>query len=202
MNAKKAYFLSYKNQQYLIKRFYIKHLNDGGTLTLDTFEEQIPSLMRNWNVLNQIDTYESLLYKDPLVEMEAINNDFMRIYWPSFSVGDDYKTITKLETPNDYHILSTTTNKDVTVQNDTYRFNNTFPLYQKIPDRHYDRDDNGSGLRGRTLEQNVYSIGDMDELLANTNLPYRKIDDNDKPYFGKQTDDSSTSLTTTIWASS
>lgn len=198
---KKSQFLSEHNKICLIRTMYARHKNDGGTFTIATFQEQIPVLMRQWQIVPQLDTYESIIH-DPESELEAINNDFVRTYWPMFSVGDNYKTVRKLETPADYHNLDTCSAPDIVVTNSVYRYDNTIPLYQRLPDRHYDRDLDGSGLHGRALEQNVSSCGDMARLYEYTERPYKKVDDGDVEYYGQEVDDSSSELTAAIWRTS
>lgn len=198
--SKLAIFLGPDNTRVLIKTLYQKHRKDGGTFHINTFNEQVPTLMANWKETHTLDTYESLVF-DPVGEIEYINSCFVKTFWPMFSVGDDYKSIPKLQTPADYHNLDTSSPEDISVSSQVYRFDNNIPLYQKLPDRHYDRANEGSGLRGRSIEQDSYSVGDMDKLLNHVNKSYNKVDTNDVPYYGQLPDDSNDTLTSTLWAS-
>lgn len=201
MSIKSQVFLSDSNSQILIKKMYQKHKKDGGTFPVSTFTEQVPALQAAWKQTALLDSYESLLF-DPVSEMEAINSDFVSQYWPMFSVGDDFKSIKHLRTPADYHCMDTSSVPDVVTTDEIYRFNNAIPLYQRLPDRHYDRSGEGSGLRGRSIEQTVNATGDMQRLLDRVNQPYHKVDTNDVRYYGQTTDESNDSLTSTVWKTS
>jgi hypothetical protein len=202
--SKTVLFLSLKNTDKIIKYIYQRHITDGGQKTLAAIKEQIPYLMKNWNRASQLDAYESLIF-DEISEMEAINKEFINTYWPLFSVGDDYKTLPRLETPADYHNLSTKTvslDIDITVQNDVYRDMNAFPVWQRSRYKHQDRSHEGNGMQGRSLDRTPASCGDMEEVISHVDKPYSKIDEYDVPYYGQSRDEGSSALTSSLWKSS
>jgi hypothetical protein len=194
--SKKAQFLNKNNKNKVIKLLYIKHINDGGTSSLKTFDDLVPTLMENWKSLNTIDTYESLTL-DSAEELNFINELFISDHESTFTVDSEYKNIKKLTTPQDYHSLDTQPPKNLYVSNSTYRYNNTIPLYQLVPDRHYDRD--SIGVHGRSIDNDIREHGDlMSSIMAEIDKPYRQISDDD---VDKIPDDSQLSLVSTMWKS-
>ena len=193
--SKTANFLKLSNQEILIKRMYQRHVRDGGQRPISTFREQVPQFMLSWKKTHTFDTYESLIF-DPVSEMEAINNEFMDTFWPAFSVGDEYKTLPRLDTPADYHNLDTKAPEDVWVSSSMYRDNNAIPIWQGTKlQRNQDRTHEGNGLTGRSLDQTTSSCGDLDELLKYIDRPYRTVDYlDDEPYYGQSRDEGTTIL--------
>lgn len=206
--TKKQMFMSTNNQNILIKKIYQRHVEDGGQLTLDVFNLKIPHLMKSWHKLDSLDSYESLIWQDPDVELLKINEDFERMVWPEFSTGRDYKTIpfnylahASAEDMRNLDIPRTCT--DINTNNQMYRFDNTIPLYQRQPARWYARDNyNGdSGLKYASYEQPDQGnrFGDMSLVAETLDKPYKKVDTLDTPYYGQELDDYSYRLTDTLW---
>ena len=191
---KKSIFLGIGNTDRVIKRFFLAHNNDGGSMPIETFREQIPHLMRSWRGTAILNSYESIGV-DPVSEIEKANDDLFATYWNMFAVGDDYRRVPKFLTPADYTTYDTTPRADVSVDKSVYRYNNTIPIYQQIPTRHYDRDADGSGLRGRSLQQETVERGSMADVWDTVNQPYKRVDTLDEQYYGQAPDDTTTRLT-------
>lgn len=196
--SKTSKFLSDINIQTIIKLIYQKHVDDGGQKLISTFIEQIPHLMANWNKTPLLDSYESIAF-DEVSEIEAINLDFISTYWPLFSVGDDYKNIKALNTPEDYHNLDTTKTPDLYTQTNIYRDKNAFPVWQRSRYKYMDRTREGNGMQGHSIELVPTSCGNMEDYLVRTNIPYAKIDNLDIPYYGQSTNEGVSALTSTMW---
>jgi hypothetical protein len=204
--AKSFWFASNKNKIYLSKQINSRYVNEGGKdLSLKDIESLIVINQAKWPHTQHLDSYESLVY-DPVTEQDKIYQDFSKWIWPTI-VPDEMDAIKKpLDNTNwgveEWRNMDVPReNLDKNVDQETYRYDNNIPLYQIQPDRHYDRDHNGSGYTGRSLNNPTHGIWNMDEAYAIANKPYDKNDTNDFPYYGQPSDTSNTLLITTAWNS-
>lgn len=189
MSSKSEIFLS--KQAEIVKLMYRKHVSDGGDFPLKRFQEEIPPLMDRWIKEQKYDDYEDLTV-DPVSEMESIANNFIRKYWPMYSYGDDYKTIKKLEMPEDYLNYDIERPAPINIQNSQLRDNNAIHIRNQPRPRMHDM--NGE-FKGRSLTQTNYSVGDtQDELLDYVNRPYATLDTYDIQYYGQYRDETNTIL--------
>jgi hypothetical protein len=182
---KRDRFLSTRNTKKVISNIYKYHVETGGKLKLPLFQKQIPDLMKKWDKLNQIDLYESLVY-DPITEMEHINQEFINQHKNMFNRFSHKNTITTTHkfTPESYRQFDAHESKDIIVQNSTYRFDNTFPIYQTSGhNRQYDLSNDGL-YNGRSLDNPMDKKYNMNELLDHIDKEYKTIDYNTKPYYG------------------
>jgi hypothetical protein len=206
--SKQQLFLRSENQTKIIKHIYSRYRSESGVgLTLDDISNIIKTKVQDWPQLSHLDSYESLRW-DPVVEIEKINQDFIKWIWPSIYPYEMDVARKPVDNTNwgveDYRnmdIARPNEGEETIVDNSQYRYDNTFPLYQRQPERHYDHE--GSGLRGRALDTSdsrskYYNTNDV---LAIANKPYRQNDTNDWPYYGQPNDDSSTLLLNTMWIS-
>lgn len=182
---KKDRFLSNRNTKKVVSCIYKYHVESGGKLKLSLFQNQIPDLMKNWDKLEEIDSYESLVY-DPITEIEHINKEFIDQHKRMFNRFTQKNTITPTYkfTPENYRQFDAHDSKDIIVQNSTYRFDNTFPIYQTSGhNRQYDRSNDGLH-NGRSLDNLWNERYNMNELMEHIDKEYKTIDYNDKPYYG------------------
>lgn len=203
MTDKKEIFLSKTNTDKLSKQIYQTSLADGGRMKYDEISALVKTLQTTWDRTERLNKYESIRY-DPVAEMDAINQDFITAHAVKFHSGYDWRTLKDNTnwSVDDWRNMDTGAGKQQTiVTGANYRFNNTIPLYQRQADRHYDVSDDGSGLRGVSLDQGNRETGDMDLLAEYADRPYRKVDDLDFPYYGQTTDESQTSLVSSLWKS-
>lgn len=194
--SKTKYFLSDKNVQQMIKRIYLYAVNNGSEVKIEKVKTEIPELMHSWSLTARLDSYESLLF-DPLAEMEQINDEFFSKIIMDFI--PQVEKLNKFETPADYHNFDTSPAPDITISTQVYRNNNKIPINKIQPIRQYDRDEGGSGLKGRSIDTFIKGYPGMDEYEARMNKPYKRMDRNDTPYWGQTIEDSSTVFTNTLW---
>ncbi len=183
--SKTQLFLSQSNIKNVIKTVYSRY---EGTYTISNITEQIPSLMQKFPQLQIFESYESLIY-DEDAEIQNLNNLFVKSLDAIF-VDKSITTLKKLSSPEDYHNYDMVRpDLDIYTTPDVYRYNNTIPLYQRQPARHYDFGLEGSGLHGRSIETLEKGYDNTDEILQHANKPYKTIDTNDVPYYGQDYED-------------
>lgn len=204
--AKSIWFSSIKNKTLLTKRLHERYKNEGGTaLSLSDFQILVPQNINKWPETKHLDAYESLVF-DPLTEMDKINQDFIKWVWPSI-VPDEMDAIKKpLDNtnwgPEEWRGMDIPREDlDKNTNNATYRYDNTIPLYQIQPARHYDYDADGSGYTGRSISSFTHGIWDTNDVFDISNKPYDQNDTNDFIYYGQPEDTSSTILINTAWKS-
>lgn len=194
ISTKTARFLSAANTNILVSAMYARHQADGGTLSLATLREQIPVLMRQWQQLPILDSYESLVY-DPISELEIINQEFLTTYWPMYMAGKSVFRLPKFDRPEDYHTMDTQlSNPDRVVSDTMYRHGNKIPWWQWTMKKQLDTSPAGQGIHGRSLSTRLVPKGDMAEVLARAAESYDRTGVTDYPV-----DDSDTSLVATRW---
>jgi hypothetical protein len=207
--TKKSAFLKQDNQNKIIKFVYSRYKSESGVgLSLDDISTIIKTKVLEWPELDHLDSYESLRW-DPVVELEKINQNFINWIWPSIYPYEMDVARKPMDNTNwgveDYRNMDIMRPADESdaflVDNSQYRYDNTFPLYQRQPERHYDHE--GSGLRGRALDtsDSRSKYYNTDSVLEIANKPYRQNDTHDWPYYGQPSDDSSTLLINTMWKS-
>lgn len=194
-------FLGTDNTKYLIGQFYRRHIGSGGRFKPEDFQVLVPNLMKSWNRLSKLDSYESLIHGDWSTELEAINNDFIRDNQTAWDAGSEATTIIATNTmmPEDYRLLDIANTKNIDIDNTRLRYNNTIPLYQwTVNTRNYE-------TQGELLQDSLEATPqayNMDDVLQVANLDYKAVDYLDSRYYGSipdVDDDDSTKLLDTNW---
>ena len=204
LKSKTIWFSSIKNKTLLAQQIYTRYKNEGGKdLSLEDIQTLIISGIGKWPNTQHLDAYESLRF-DPITEMDKINQEFIKWVWPTIlpHEGDAIKIPVDNTNwgPEEWRNMDIKREDlDKNIMNSEYRYDNTIPLYQRQPSRHYDYDDAGSGYTGRSISGPTHGIYDMDSVLEISNQPYEQNDTNDYSYYGQPKDTSTTLLVTTAW---
>lgn len=195
-------FLDISNVKNVVKRIYNKHRQDGGEMTIGDFQNKIPKMMHSWNKLLYYQSYESLV-NSIYDELEQMNRDFINDTYPQFHHNNDYKTIVRLRSPEDYHNLSTTTREDVLVKPREFQKGLVFNPSKIPPPRWYDGNEGILHASYASRDAQVRDRGyDIDETLAFTNKPYHTVDEYEDDYYGQLPMDSQVELISTTWKTS
>lgn len=196
MGGKKDLFLSRSNVRRNITKMFDFHVKSGGALKIDIFIQDVPTLMKNWDKIDEMDLYESLIFRDLPTEMEFINKEFFKEHSETYNAGHSKHTLTRLYDiqPEGYGLLDLHDDdaKSRITQNSDYRFDNSIPLYnQSGHNRQYDT--TSEGLRGRnSIPSLVQQRYDMSLVHDNVDIPYKAIDYDVTPYYGRHDDEGHT----------
>lgn len=187
-------FLSNNNKQWLIATLYKDNIKSGGGRSMQWYKAYIPVHMETWLDTVKVDKYSALVSYDTSSLLSSINNDF--IVWLDKEhslINNEYKMITATHLFNVYDYRNFDAYKGLSgmVRNDTFRYNNTIPLYQKAGQtRQHDRD-NTEGLRVHELDviteggRDIVDRGyNMNKAFEQADRPYDSIDRYTMPYYG------------------
>jgi hypothetical protein len=191
--TKKLKFTQPQNIETIYTRIYAKYIKSGGTNKPKQVVKLILDEIPKWLTDTNLDGYESLVHYDVDVEIESINNAFIKHFidkYQSIFMDNEYRTITATHTftVDDYRNFDAYKGKrtliDNNAQNSHRRFRNTIPIYQTCNHaRNHDRD-NTEGLANRGSVETIDRGFNMNRISKIMDKDYTTIDTLDIDYYG------------------